>query len=70
MVVLRMTSVDVGQLAVRLMQKYGDDALAIATRQADSYFNNGDAVRYADWCLVIGEIEVLKTRAARSVRAL
>jgi hypothetical protein len=70
MVVLLMTNVDVGQLAVRLLQKYGNDALALATRQADSYFKAGDAIRYADWCLVIGEIELLRVKFARSMKAV
>jgi len=60
-----MTKIDVGQLALRLIQKFGGDALAVATRQAEAYSRSGDAIAYADWCLVAGEIEAHVLRLSR-----
>jgi hypothetical protein len=60
-----MTKLHVGQLALRLVEKFGDEALAVATRQAEAYSRSGDAISYADWCLVVGEVEALKHRMSR-----
>jgi len=58
-----MSETDVEKLAERLVARYGSEAVTVATRQADAYFKQGDVLNYADWCLVIGEVEQLVASA-------
>jgi hypothetical protein len=55
-----LTEAAVRQVAEQLLGGYGSDAVPLAMRYADAVFEQGDPVRFSDWCRLILAIELIQ----------
>jgi len=57
-----MDEIDIWRVADLLMKEYGDDAVSLASKRADSMLAQGDTEGFTVWLKVVKTIETLQRK--------